>query len=58
MTYSKPQLFFLTLLRLFVGWHFMFEGLIKILTPGWTAKGYLMSAQGFLAPFFNWLGKR
>lgn len=56
MTYSKPQLFFLTLLRLFVGWHFMFEGLIKILTPGWTAKGYLMSAQGFLAPFFNWLG--
>jgi thiosulfate dehydrogenase [quinone] large subunit len=56
MTYSKPQLFFLTALRLFAGWHFLFEGFIKFLTPGWTAQGYLLSAQGPFAPFFQWLG--
>ncbi|WP_282776917.1 hypothetical protein [Phaeodactylibacter xiamenensis] len=56
MTYSKPQLFFLIALRLFAGWHFLFEGFIKFLTPGWTAQGYLMSAQGPFAPFFQWLG--
>jgi thiosulfate dehydrogenase [quinone] large subunit len=57
MTYSKPQLFFLMALRLFAGWHFLFEGLIKLLTPGWTAQGYLMSATGPFAPLFNWLGR-
>ena len=56
MSYSKPQLFFLTALRLLAGWHFLFEGFIKLLTPGWTAKGYLLSAQGPLAPLFQWLG--
>ncbi|MEQ8704682.1 MAG: hypothetical protein RIC19_12225 [Phaeodactylibacter sp.] len=56
MTYSKPQRFFLTALRLFAGWHFLFEGLIKLLTPGWTAQGYLMTAQGPFAFFFKWLG--
>jgi thiosulfate dehydrogenase [quinone] large subunit len=56
MVYSKPQLFFLVLLRLFVGWHFLYEGLVKLLNPGWTAKGYLQSAEGALAPLFQWLG--
>ncbi len=56
MGYSKNQLFFLVLLRLFIGWHFLFEGLLKLFSPGWTSQGYLRSAQGFLAPFFEWLG--
>lgn len=57
MTYSKPQLFFLAALRLFIGWHFLFEGLVKLLNPSWTAKGYLMSAQGPLAPLFQWMAE-
>ncbi len=55
MTYSKPQLFFLAALRLFIGWHFLFEGLVKLLNPSWTAKGYLMSAHGPFAPLFQWM---
>ncbi len=57
MTYSKYQAFFLVLMRLFIGWHFFYEGLVKLFNPGWTSKGYLLSAEGFLAPFFNWLGE-
>ncbi len=56
MAYSKRQIFFLVLLRLFVGWHFLYEGLAKWLQPSWTARGYLQAAEGFLAPFFHWLG--
>lgn len=57
MTYSRSQGFFLILMRLFIGWHFFYEGLVKLFNPGWTAKGYLLSAEGFLAPLFNWLGE-
>jgi len=53
MTYQKPQLFFLVALRLLVGWHFLFEGLVKLFNPGWTAKGYLLSSQGLFSPFFR-----
>ena len=56
MSYSKSQLIVLSLLRIFIGWHFLFEGLIKVFSPGWTAKGYLLSSQGIFAPAFHWLG--
>ena len=36
----------IVLLRLFVGWHFLYEGVIKLYNPDWTSFGYLASAQG------------
>ncbi len=44
----------LVLLRLLIGWHFLYEGVIKLYSPGWTAKGYLLSAS-FLQPVFRWM---
>jgi thiosulfate dehydrogenase (quinone) large subunit len=44
----------LAVLRLLIGWHFLYEGVIKVYSPTWTAKGYLLSAS-FLHPFFQWL---
>ena len=41
-----------TLLRVCVGWHFLYEGIVKFYNPDWTAYGYLASAQGPLRPFF------
>lgn len=43
------------LLRLFIGWHFLYEGVVKLHSPSWTAKGYLLSADGFMNGFFQWL---
>ncbi|MCB9292047.1 MAG: DoxX family protein [Lewinellaceae bacterium] len=56
MQYSKNQLFFLASLRILIGWHFLYEGLIKVFNPGWTSKAYLLSAEGPLSFFFKWLG--
>jgi thiosulfate dehydrogenase [quinone] large subunit len=44
----------LVLLRVLIGWHFLYEGVIKAYNPSWTAKGYLLSAS-VLKPFFTWL---
>ncbi len=38
MQYNKNQLFFMAGLRMLIGWHFLYEGLIKLFNPGWTSK--------------------
>ena len=43
----------LTVLRILVGWHFLYEGIIKLYNPDWTSFGYLASAQGPFKPFFT-----
>ena len=45
----------ITLLRIFVGWHFLYEGVIKMYNPEWTSFGYLASSQGPLKPLFTTL---
>ncbi len=45
----------LALLRIMVGWHFLYEGLTKLLDPGWSAAGYLSGSNGLLGGFFRWL---
>lgn len=46
-SYTGLQIFSLTLLRILIGWHFLYEGLTKLLsTPAWTAKTYLLGSVG------------
>ena len=40
------------LMRILIGWHFLFEGIIKLYNPEWTSFGYLASAQGPLKSIF------
>ena len=55
--YSNWQLSALTVLRALIGWHFLYEGLVKIYTPGWTARYYLLGASGPLAPLFKGMAR-
>lgn len=43
----------LTILRVVIGWHLLYEGLTKLLNPDWTAAGYLGSATGPLSGMFQ-----
>ena len=43
------------LMRIFIGWHFLYEGIIKLYNPDWTSFGYIASAQGPLKPLFTLL---
>lgn len=51
--YTRSQTFWLVLLRLLIGWHFLYEGVVKLISPGWSASPYLMDSQGFLSSFFH-----
>jgi uncharacterized membrane protein YphA (DoxX/SURF4 family) len=43
-----------TLLRMLIGWHFLYEGLFKLLqTGGWSSAGYLRMSKWFAAPLFH-----
>jgi uncharacterized membrane protein YphA (DoxX/SURF4 family) len=52
---SAKLAFILTLLRIAIGWHFLYEGLAKLLDPQWTAAGYLQNSTGFLSQAFRYL---
>ncbi|GEM_PF-41894 len=48
---QQPLMF--TLLRIGIGWHFLWEGLVKLANPAWTAEGYLTGSWGPFAPLFQ-----
>lgn len=43
----------LTVLRLVIGWHFLFEGLLKVANPDWSAAYFLNNAVGPFASLFQ-----
>jgi thiosulfate dehydrogenase (quinone) large subunit len=49
---STCQTTWLVLLRVAIGWHFLYEGLIKLFNPSWTPFGYLMDSKGIFASLF------
>lgn len=51
--FTRCQLTWLVALRVFIGWHFLYEGLVKVLNPGWSAKAYLIDSKGLFGPMFN-----
>lgn len=51
--YTKTQLVLLVILRVLIGWYFLYEGLSKIFAPNWSAYGYLMDSKGIFASLFT-----
>jgi len=45
----------ITILRIAIGWHFLYEGIIKVVAESWTAKDFLGNTYGFLSGFYHWL---
>ena len=45
----------LTVIRILVGWHFLYEGFIKLALPNWSSYPYLMESKWFLSGFFHWI---
>jgi uncharacterized membrane protein YphA (DoxX/SURF4 family) len=44
---------FVTVLRVGIGWHFLYEGITKLFTPEWSAYNYLINSTGFLSGFYD-----
>ena len=50
---ARWSLIAITVLRVFVGWHFLYEGLAKLTSPSWSAAGYMKQARGPFAELFR-----
>lgn len=44
-----------TVLRMAIGWHFLYEGISKLVTKDWTSFSYLANSTGPLSGFYHWL---
>ena len=51
--YSISQLLALTVLRVLIGWHFLYEGVVKYADPDWSSASYLKNTQGPLSVVFQ-----
>ena len=52
LNYSKSQLYLLTALRVVIGWHFLYEGLVKLANPDWSSIGFLLDSKGVFSGLF------
>ena len=57
MDFSKTAIkkLTLTIIRVAIGWHFLYEGFSKLFIEDWTSQAYLANATGFLSGFYHWL---
>ena len=45
LDYSTYQLSGLVVLRVLIGWHFLYEGIAKLLNPYWSSAAYLLDSK-------------
>ena len=53
--FSSIQKTALVVLRLLIGWHILFEGFTKLLSPGWSSSGFLGESKWILSGFSHWI---
>ncbi len=47
------KLYALTILRIAIGWHFLYEGISKLFTPGWTSAEFLLLSNWTFSGIFH-----
>ncbi|HDS08417.1 MAG TPA: DoxX subfamily [Bacteroides sp.] len=53
--YSGAEMLVLAMLRFAVGWHLLYEGIVKITDPGWTSANFLRESKWILSGFSEWI---
>ena len=42
----RPAMIAITVLRVVIGWHFLYEGVSKLTSTTWSAAGYMKASRG------------
>lgn len=53
----KWQQIALTMLRVVIGWHFLYEGIAKWMMPDWSSFEYISSSNWIFSGFFQWIAE-
>lgn len=43
------------ILRILIGWHLFYEGIVKLFSPEWSSAGFLSESQWILSGFSQWI---
>ena len=54
-TLTPLQMATIVVLRVVIGWHFLYEGIAKLSKPSWSAAGFLLQSRGPFAGLFHWM---
>ena len=49
----KLHTWIFTIIRILIGWHFLYEGLVKLFNPNWSAASYLLESTWIFSSFFK-----
>ena len=52
---KNTSVFLLTCLRILVGWHFLYEGISKVISGSWSSAPFLAGSKWVFAPLFTWM---
>jgi uncharacterized membrane protein YphA (DoxX/SURF4 family) len=52
-SFNNATPWLLSIVRIAIGWHFLYEGITKIVTTGWSSAPYLAGSRWIFAPVFN-----
>ena len=53
MRLTRSAMIAITVMRVIVGWHFLYEGIAKLTSPSWSAAGYMKVSRGPFADLFK-----
>jgi uncharacterized membrane protein YphA (DoxX/SURF4 family) len=53
--FQQWEMWIISLLRMAIGWHFLYEGTVKMVAESWSSQSYLANTTGFFSPFYQWL---
>jgi thiosulfate dehydrogenase (quinone) large subunit len=53
--FNNLQMAALVVLRVMIGWHFLYEGVAKLMKGNWSAAGFLLQSKWLFAGIFKWM---
>ena len=58
MKLTRSAMIAITIMRVVVGWHFLYEGVSKLTSTTWSSAGYMKASRGPLAELFRWIASQ
>jgi uncharacterized membrane protein YphA (DoxX/SURF4 family) len=52
---NPVHLYLFVLIRILIGWHFLYEGVTKVIAENWSSASYLAGSKWIFAPVFHWM---
>ena len=53
--FNQKFSYLLVFIRMAIGWHFLYEGISKVLAGNWSSAAYLAGSKWIFAPLFHWM---